>query len=152
MALYLFYQDALLPLVDPIYGPEQRHLKERLAHADQRADILGKAGAAVTYSGKDKMGADATIQADSAPNFIHISPDFLAKIRNFVDEGDFRGQQAVGGVLAHLRAARIHNEDRVSRANKRLVELLNELDRLGIVAAQDHPVRLHEILDCSALF
>src|SRR3989338_8173576 len=65
MALYLFYQHALLPLVDPIYGPEQRHLKDRPAHADHRADILGKAGAAVTYSRKDKMGADASVDRKS---------------------------------------------------------------------------------------
>src|SRR3990167_6138154 len=129
MALYLFYQDPLLPLVDLLYGPEQRHLEERLAHADQRADILGKAGAAVTYSRKDKMGADAPVQADSAPDFIHIGPDFLAKIGNFVDEGDFRCQNAIGGVLAHLRAARIHNEDRVSGANKRLVEIFKDITR-----------------------
>src|SRR3990167_1124237 len=113
---------------------------------------LGKRGAAVPYSRKEKRGPEAPVQADSAPDFIHIGADFLAKIGNFVDEGDFRGQHAIGGVLAHLRAARIHNEDRVSRANKRLVELFNEFDRLGIVAAQDHPVRLHEILDRSALF
>src|SRR3990167_8766184 len=57
MALYLFYQDTLLPLVDPIYGPEQRHLKERLAHADQRADVLGKAGRRRTLFQERKKGA-----------------------------------------------------------------------------------------------
>src|SRR5258707_1317456 len=65
----------------------------------QRRGVLGKARAAVARPGMEEFRPDAAIEADAARDALHVRADFLAQIRDLVDEGDLGRQKGVRGIF-----------------------------------------------------
>jgi hypothetical protein len=115
--------------------------------ADQRLDVLRKAGPAVARPGIEELVPDSGIGADALAHFFDVRADALGEIGELVHEGNARRKHGVGRVLGELRRAHIHHEQALAGALERGVERSHDPDRLGIVGAHDHAVRAHEILD-----
>ncbi len=152
MAFDLIDEHAFLPLVHGFHGLKQEHFRILPAHADHRANIFGKTGAAVTDAGKNKMRADAAIQTDRPPDFTDVGVHLLAQTRHFIDERNLGRKHCVGSVFAHLGAAAVHNQNRIAGANERLVKLFHRFQCFSMIAAQHDTIRFHEIFDRGTLF
>ena len=72
---------------------------------DQRAQILGKTGAAEAWPGMEEFGADAVVETDAARDLLHVGVHLLAEVGDFVDEGDLGRKECVGGVLYEFSGA-----------------------------------------------
>ena len=53
--------------------------------------ILWKARSAITRSGVEEFTADPIVQTHAVGDCLHIASYLFAKVRNLIDEGDFRG-------------------------------------------------------------
>jgi hypothetical protein len=49
-----------------------------------------------------KLTADPLVHPDGACNVMHVATDLLAQVRDFVDEGNLRRKEGIGGVLRQL--------------------------------------------------
>ena len=81
------------------------------------------------------MGTDAPVQADCSPHLTDVGIHLLTKPGDFIDKGNLGREHGVGSVLAHLRAAAIHSQDRITGANKGFVKFLDRVQCFGIVTA-----------------
>ena len=91
------------------------------------------------------MVADARISADANPHFLNIRAQPLGQIGDLVHETDFGGQQGVGGVFGQFRRAHVHFDQAVAIAVERRIQRPQQSGGLVIVAADDDPVRAHEV-------
>src|SRR5262249_48503828 len=67
--------------------------------AHQGAAVLGKARAAKTRPGMQKLAADATVEPDAAGDVLDIAAHPFAQIGDLVDKGDLGGEKGVGRVF-----------------------------------------------------
>ena len=93
-----------------------------LGEVIERLDILGKARAAITRAGVDKLIANSGVRAHALAHQLDVSAHRLCDIRDFVDEADFRGQHGIGSVLGELGTAGVHEHHFVVVAVERLVQ------------------------------
>ena len=119
--------------------------------AGQGANVLGKAGAAVSRAGIDKMPADARIGADPLANHFDIGADALGHVGHFVHETDLGGQHGVGRILRQLRRAHIHDDQAVVIAIEGRIQLPEPVGRLLRARSHDDPIGPHAVIDGSAL-
>ena len=98
-------EEALLLLgVDLFHlGEEVEVDAELVGDGAEGSDVLGEAGASVTDSGAEEAGADAAVEAHAAGDLLDVCAGGLAEVGDGVDEGDFEGEECVGGVLDDLR-------------------------------------------------
>src|SRR5262249_4740280 len=75
-------------------------------------DILGKAKAAKTQAGAEKLRADPRVQAHRAGDFLHISANLFAEIGDHVGVANFQGEKRIRGVFDKLGAVYGGNEER----------------------------------------
>ena len=122
------------------------------AGANQRLDVLGEAGSAVPRTGKEKRLADPPVSADAAPDLGHVGTHGFAQARDLVHERNPRCEHRVRGVLRHFRRRDVHHDQRIPGAHERRVQLFDDVGRFGGIHADDHAVRLHEIVDGRPLF
>jgi len=94
---------------------------------DESADILGKAGPAVTAAGIDERVTDATVGADAETYILHIDAKAVTEIGDFVHEGNLGRQHGVAGILGHLGVLDPHEKDAVMVAAEVLVEFVHDL-------------------------
>src|SRR5207244_486656 len=105
---------ALLAAIDSLCRLEQAEFEAvLLRRMDQRLNVLGEAGAAVTDARKKKMRADALVGAESAADVVDFGAYRLAQVGHLVDERDSQRQHRVTGVLGQLRRPRTHHQHRV---------------------------------------
>src|SRR5437762_13793497 len=97
MALHLFHQYPLLPLIHLLHRLEHQHLGRVSAHADHGANVFGETRAAIADTGKDEMRTDATIQSNGLPHSRYVSAGLLVQARIVVDERNFPREDSVGG-------------------------------------------------------
>ena len=100
-----FGEEAFLLLdVDLLnFGEEFEVDAELFRDRAEGGDVLGEAGAAVADAGTQEAGADAAVEANAAGDLFDIGVGRLAQVGDGVDEGDFEGEESVGGVLDNLR-------------------------------------------------
>ena len=135
---------ALCP-VDPLdlFEQGERHA-EILADGDECGDVLGKTRAAVADSGVEEVASDPAVHADPVGDLLDIRAAGLADLGDGVDVGNFQGEERIGCVLDELGRVDVGHQH---GGHERLVDLLHEGDRALAVAADDDPVRLHEVGD-----
>ena len=80
-------------------GEEAEVDAELLGDGAEGGDVLGEAGATVADAGTEEAGADAAVEADAAGDLLDVCAGGLAEVGDGVDEGDFEGEECVGGVL-----------------------------------------------------
>ena len=117
-----------------------------LGAADQRADVLGKARAAVAAAGVDEMGADALVATHAAAHVLDVDAGEGAQPGHLVHEGNLGGEEGIGRVLAELGLATPHQQDPLVIAQERRVELAQGFPGLRLGAADDDPVRAPEVV------
>ena len=49
-----------------------------------------------------KLASDSLVHPDRARHVMHVAADLVAQIRDFVDEGNFRCEECIRGVLGQL--------------------------------------------------
>ena len=69
---------------------------------------------------------DAPIKPNAAPHIGHICPNTLTQPSNLVHKRNPGGEKGIRGVLGHLSAAIIHEQDRILCAYKRPIQLLHD--------------------------
>ena len=118
-----------------------------LAHPDERLHVLREARAAVADPGEQERRADPAVRAHAHAHLPHVRAHPVAVVRDLVHERDAGGQHGVGRVLRELGRGRVHHQDRLAGADEGLVELPHDRLDLRVVGADDHPVRLQEVVD-----
>jgi len=78
---------------------------------DEGGGILAEAGATPADAGIQEARSDAGIQADAAGDLGDICADFLGQAGDFVDVGDFEGQEGVGGVFDHFGRGQVTGDE-----------------------------------------
>ena len=94
-----------------------------------------------------ELVADAPVGADGGRHLLHIGAGRLAQIGNLVDEADLHGEEGVGGIFGELGGFPAHEHHRRVAQSERLVQPLHEVLRPLVVAADQHAVRMHEVVD-----
>lgn len=124
MALDLAEQPALLLLVDRLYCAQQLRLEAFcLGTVAQGLQVFGEARAAKSAAGVDEVITDARVRADATAHHFDVGPQVLGQVGDFVDEGNFGGQHAIGCVLGQLGTARVHDHELFAVAVERQVKL-----------------------------
>ena len=121
-----------------------------LRDAHHRQRVLGEAGAAEARARVEEFAADAAVQPDAAGDVVHVRPCPLTHVGHFVDEGDFHGEEGVGGVFYQLGGFQIGKEDRRLDEIERAVELAKHLAGAVALHADDDAVGAHEVGDGAA--
>jgi hypothetical protein len=98
-----------------------------------------------------ELAANAAIEPDPAGNVVYVGAHLLAKIGNLVDEGNLRGKKGVAGILGDFSRFDIGEHHRCLDQVERPVYGSHNVVRALGLNADDHPVRLHEVLDRCAL-
>ncbi len=88
------------------------------------------------------------VKPHPAADLLDIRPDPFAECGNFIDKGDLGRQKRIRGVFDHLGTFQIGRNDRKIPQVKRPVDLGHHLGGAVCLDADDHPVGLHEIVDC----
>lgn len=122
-----------------------------LRGVDQRPDILGEAGAAITAARVDEVVADARIGTDTLAYLLDIGAQGFGQGGHLVYEGDAGRQHGVGGVFGQFGTACIHPQDAVSLAVEGGVELLQQGEGVIGVGADDDAIRPQAVGDGGAL-
>src|SRR6516164_4999526 len=101
-----FFHEAAHSLqVDLLCFSQQRKVTtELLRDADKRLQVLWKAEAPEADSGLQECRANSSVKSDPFCHFGNVGTRGLAQVSYKVDEGDFHGQERVGGVLHQLSA------------------------------------------------
>ena len=94
-----------------------------------------------------ELVADASVHADAFGHFLHIRADLFAQRRDFVDEGNLRRKESIGGVFDHLCGFQIGGHNRKIAQEKRAVNLAHNLARAFGLHAHNNAVGPHEIVD-----
>ena len=108
----------------------ERHLM-LAARLDQRPHVLGEARSPVAWPGKEEGGADAAIGAHPFAHQADVGPEHLAQARDLVHERNAGREHRVGRVFGHFHRADVHEEERISGADERRVQLFQDPGRLG---------------------
>ena len=118
-----------------------------LRNAQQRLGILGKARTAITRPRMQKLLANATIQPHAARQILHVGPDFLTDVCQFIDEADLGRKKGVGGIFDEFRG--LDGGDDKGRLDEieRAVDGLQHLLGHGRSDPDHHAIRMHEITD-----
>src|SRR6185437_601819 len=95
--------------------------------------------------------AYARVGADADADFLDVRTQPLRQIRQLVHEADLGGEHRVSSIFGQLSRADVHHHQAVVVARERLVEGAHQLRGARVIRADDHPVRLHEVLDRRAL-
>src|SRR5258708_2271316 len=98
-----------------------------------------------------KLGANSAVHANGPCHLMHVAANFLAKIRNLVDERNLSCQEGIGSVLDQLSALDRSNYERRFDQVERPVEIAHDFDRPRIAASNYNAIRPHEITNRSAL-
>ncbi len=139
-----------------------------LGDGAEGSNVLGKAGASVTDSRAEEARADAAVEAHAACNLLDVCAGGLAKVGYGVDEGDFEGQEGVGGVLDDLgRLGGGEQQGRrgeggaaagysvragvVGAGGERCVEFAEQRGRDLRIGADDDAVRVEKVGDGGSL-
>ena len=59
-----------------------------------------------------ELPSDPAVQPDSACNIVDVGADFLAQIRDLVDECDLGRKKRIRGIFDHLRRLQRREDDR----------------------------------------
>src|SRR5205823_707658 len=110
---------------------------------DERAQILGQAGAAEAEASVHKMAADSVIQTDAPGYRRDIDAKRFAQIGHHVDERDLGGEESIRRLLDEFRRCHAREHDRAVEAG--LVEVEEERSRAVSVCTDDDSVWLEEI-------
>lgn len=153
MAEDLGKEEALLRFVALLDGVEHRGIEaDLLCGADQRLQILGKAGASIADTGIDEVVADAGVRTDAAPDILDVGPQNVRKIGDLVHQTDLGRKHAVGRIFRQFGAAHVHDDDLFMITVEWRVEIAQcPLGRL-IGDADDDAIRLEAIGDSGAFF
>ena len=118
---------------------------ETLRQRRQGLDVLRKARAAITDACVEEARPDPLVEAHAFGNEGGIRIDPLTDSCDLVDERDSRGQERVGRVFDHFRGVDVRRDQ--DRRLQAFIEQPHLLRRSAVVAADDHPVGVHEVLD-----
>ena len=114
-------------------------------HRHNSLGVLWKATSAIPKSGIQKLVADSLVGAHAFAHRIDVGAIPLAEVGNLVDEGDLAGQHCVAGILDHLSASDIQDENRVSLPHEGVIQSPHDFPSLGIIHAAHNAIGFHEI-------
>ena len=114
----------------------------------ERDAVLRETTAAPADPRAEKVRAEPVVEPDALRDLDHVGTGRLADVRDLVDEADPRHQERVRGELDHLRGGDVRAHD---RRIEPLVERGHDLAVGLCERADDHAVRLHEVLDRAPL-
>src|SRR5690606_7399625 len=114
---------------------------------EQRQRVLGKARAAIARPRLQEARADAAVEADAVGHVLHVGADFLAQVRNLVDEADLGREERVRRILGQLGRAAGHDQQPRLVAEQGTVDLAQHFGGVVVVDADHHPVRALEVVD-----
>ena len=131
-------------VVDFAGGGDDGHFEVVFAGGgDEGGGILAEAGATPADAGVEEARSDAGIQADAAGDLGDIGADFLGQAGDFVDVGDFEGQEGVGGVFDHFGGGQVTGDEGDGGEAFRAGEALGG----GEVLVEDGAVEVGEDVD-----
>src|SRR5205814_9381417 len=89
-----------LLFVDFDYGINDSHGRRVIAaNSRQRANVFRKARAPEAGPGMKKLCPDSAIHSDSSRDLMNVAANFLAKIRNLINERNLRRKKSVCRIL-----------------------------------------------------
>ena len=95
----------------------------------------------------EEFRADPAVHANPARHVLHVGADLFAQVRHFVDEGDLRREEGVGGVFDQLARPAVDDQQRRFVEEERTVDLGHHF-AAEIVLRPDHdPVGALEVAD-----
>ena len=82
-----------------------------LGGLDECLHVLGEAASAVAAARVEELRADAGVAADALADHVHVGADEFAEVRDVVHEADAGREHGVRGVLDHLGARDVREDD-----------------------------------------
>ena len=161
--------DEIFPqfVVDFAGGGDDRHFEVVFTGGgDEGGGIFAEAGATPADAGLEEAGSDAGVEADAAGDLGDVGADFLGQVGDFVDVGDFEGEEGVGGVFDHFGGGKVAGDE--GNGGEALwpgealgggevlvedgaIEVGEGVDGAGVFGAEDDAVGVEGIVEGGAL-
>src|SRR5881396_806756 len=137
-----------LSVVHPEDGLEQLRAVSLLRpSSDERVDVLREAGAPEADAGHEEFRIDARVEGEPLEHGVVFDAEAVAEIREFVREGDLRGEKGIRRVLDRFGGPQRRHEDRAVRGTKQIAQ---DPRGRGTVHSEDDSVWAQRILEGTA--
>src|SRR5439155_9779768 len=112
-----------LAVVHPEDGLEQLRAVSLLRpRRDERVDVLREAGTPEADAGDEEFRIDARVEGEPLEHGVVFDAEAVAQVRQFVREGNLRGEKGIRRVLDRFRGPQRCHEDRALRGTKQVAQ------------------------------
>src|SRR6185503_6081293 len=98
-----------------------------------------------------KFIPNPAIHPNGPGDVMYVAANTFAQIRDFVDEGYFRGEKGVGCILSQLSSLKRRHDERNFNQIERAIKVTHDRNCLVITASNNHSIGPHEIINGGAL-
>ena len=97
-----------------------------------------------------ELAPDASVEANTLGDLLHIGADLFTQIGDLVDKGDLGREKGVGCVFDQLRRLDVGEHHRRLDQVQRAVERVQDFAGPVAFGADHHAIGAHEVFDCRA--
>ena len=98
-------------------------------------------------AGMQKLAADPVVETDAARDLVYVGADLLAKISDFINEGDFSRQEGIGGVFDEFSSASVSVQNGCLVETERTINLINHPPGALVIRTDNNAVGMFKIVD-----
>jgi len=117
-------------------------------HVCQGFHILRETASSPAKPSFQKSRSNPFIQSHPPGNLLDICSKFLAHIGNFIDVRNARRKVGIGGILDHFSSPQIGDQNGAVEGG---IQICHFSSRIPVEGTQDHPIRIHEVINSRSL-